>query len=131
MSRAADKARGERGRTQPRRGRAGPPRGAGSRALRRHGVRLGHELDRHEGAARRRRARGLDALALRARGAADVALGGLARRADALRGRRPLALRGERRLMFSLNLMLFLYAALYLPSGLLAVVFSLVSIVNL
>src|SRR4051812_10312537 len=33
--------------------------------------------------------------------------------------------------MFSLNLMLFLYAALYLPSGLLAVVFSLVSIVNL
>lgn len=33
--------------------------------------------------------------------------------------------------MFSSNLMLFLYAAQYLPSGLLAVVFSLVSIVNL
>ena len=33
--------------------------------------------------------------------------------------------------LFSLNLMLFLYGALYLPSGLLAVVFSLVSIVNL
>jgi drug/metabolite transporter (DMT)-like permease len=33
--------------------------------------------------------------------------------------------------LFSLNLMLFLYAAQYLPSGLLAVVFSLVSIVNL
>jgi drug/metabolite transporter (DMT)-like permease len=33
--------------------------------------------------------------------------------------------------LFSLNLTLFLYGALYLPSGLLAVVFSLVSVVNL
>src|SRR5215203_1321211 len=131
MPRAADKPRDERRRIDHDKARSGPLRGAGSRALRRHGLVWGTSW-----------------IAMRGQvGPVAPEVSTLWRFALAVP---PMwlwaAARGERlrygaadhlrfaasgAFLFSCNLMLFLYAASYLPTGLLAVMFSLASIVNL